>query len=124
LTEFGIKNWDKPKWGNPLLFGETDFTVRFADPMFPIQCATVVELRLQHMGDLYEKPHFTMDILISGGCKVWVKILCNKLPKGTPLRQIWSNISFGLCGSDVVLTLYCGEKKSTRESPLEIESRL
>jgi len=20
-------NWDKPKWGNPLLFGESDFTV-------------------------------------------------------------------------------------------------
>ena len=42
-----------------------------------------------------------------------------KLPKGTPLRQIWSNKSFGICGSDVVLTLYGGEKKSTRESPLE-----
>jgi len=60
--KFVLKNWDKPKWGNPLLFGETDFTVGFADPMsmFPIRCATVVELRLQQMGDFYEKPHFTM----------------------------------------------------------------
>ena len=41
--------------GNPLLFGETDFTVGFADPMFPIRCATVVELQLQQMGDFYEK---------------------------------------------------------------------
>jgi len=31
-----FKNWDKPKWGNPLLLGETDFTAGFADPMFPI----------------------------------------------------------------------------------------
>ena len=47
--------------GNLLLFGETDFTVGFADPMFPIRYATVVELLLQEMGDFYEKPHFTMD---------------------------------------------------------------
>jgi len=47
--------------GNPLLFGETDFTVGFADPMFSIRCATVVEVRLQQMGDFYEKPHFTME---------------------------------------------------------------
>ena len=50
-----------------------------------------------------------------------VKKFCTKLPKCTPLRQIWSNKSFGVCGSDVVLTLYGGEKKSrpTLESPLE-----
>jgi len=48
-----------------------------------------------------------------------VENFCAKLPKGTPLRQIWSNKSFGVCGSDVVLALYDGEKKSTRESPLE-----
>ena len=41
--------------GNPLLVGETDFIVGFADPMFPIRCATVVELRLQQMGDLKKK---------------------------------------------------------------------
>jgi len=46
IREFIFKNWDKPNWENPLLFGETDFTVGFADPMFPIPCATVVELRL------------------------------------------------------------------------------
>ena len=50
-----------PKWGNPLLFGETDFTVGFADPLFPIRCATVVGLRLQQMGDFYEKPHSTKE---------------------------------------------------------------
>ena len=36
IREFVFKNWCKPKWGNPLLFGETDFTVWFADPMFLI----------------------------------------------------------------------------------------
>ena len=85
IRELVFKIWDKPKWGNPSLFGQTDFTVGFADPMFPIRCATVVELRLQQMG--------------------------TKLRKGTPLRQIWSNKSFGICGSDIVLTLYSDEKK-------------
>ena len=61
IREFVFKNWGKQKWGNPLLYRETDFTVGFADPMFPIRCATVVELRLQQMGDLYEKPHFTIE---------------------------------------------------------------
>ena len=30
---------------------------------------------------------------ISGGCIVVVENFCTKLPKGTPLRQIWSNKS-------------------------------
>jgi len=42
---------------------------------------------------------------------VEVENFCTKLPRGTFLRQIWSNKSFGVCGSDVVLTLYGGEKK-------------
>jgi len=61
ITEFVFKNWDKPKWGNLSLFGETDFTVGLADPMFPIRCATVMELRLQQMDHFYEKPLFTME---------------------------------------------------------------
>ena len=48
-----------------------------------------------------------------------VENFCTELPKGTLLRQIWSNKSFGVCVSDVVLTLYGDEKKGTRESPLE-----
>jgi len=50
---------------------------------------------------------------------VGVKKFCTKLLKGTPLHQIWSNKLIGVCGSDVVLTLYSDEKKRTRESPLE-----
>ena len=42
--------------------------------------------------------------------------VCTKLPKVTPLRQIWSNKSFDVCGSSVVLTLYDGEKKKVREN--------
>jgi len=49
--------------GKPLIIWKIDFTVGFADPMFPIRCATVVELQLQQMVDFfYEKPHFTMEI--------------------------------------------------------------
>ena len=32
--------------GNPFIFGETDFTIGFADPMFSVQCTTVMELFL------------------------------------------------------------------------------
>jgi len=42
---------------------------------------------------------------------VGVENFCTKLPKGTLLRQIWSNKSFGVCGSYVVLTLESDEKK-------------
>jgi len=66
IRKFVFKNLDKPKWGNPLFWGKTDFAVGFADPMFPIQCVTFMELRLQQMGDFYEKPHFTMEILNFG----------------------------------------------------------
>ena len=117
IRELVFKIWDIPKWGNTLLFEETDFTVGFADPMFRIRCATVVELRLQQMGDFYEEAHFTME-------NFKFREVCSKITKGTPLRQIWSNKSFGVCGIDVVLTLYGGEKKSTRESPLETRCRL
>ena len=44
-------------------------------------------------------------------------IFGTKLPKGTPLPQIWSNKSFGVCGSDFVLTLESDEKiKKVREN--------
>ena len=62
IRKFVFKKSDKPKWGNLLFWGETNFTVGFADPMFPIQCATFMELQLQQMGDFYEKLHFTMEI--------------------------------------------------------------
>jgi len=54
MREF-FKIWDKQKQGNPLLFGETDFTVGFAVPMSLIRCATVVELRIQQIGILQWK---------------------------------------------------------------------
>jgi len=112
IKEFVFKNWDKPKWGHPLIFGETDSTVGFADPMFPIRYATVVELRLHQMGNFYEKPHFTMENYKFPEAVKWgFKFFCTKLPKDTLLRQVWWNKSFGGCGSDVVLTLYGGEKK-------------
>ena len=39
--------------------------------MFPIRCATIVELRLQQMGDFYEKPHFTMENFKFRGSVKW-----------------------------------------------------
>ena len=74
IKEFVLKNWDEPKWGNPLLFGETDFTVGFANPMFPIRCATVVELLLQQWAIFTKKRILQWKFYISGGCKVRLKI--------------------------------------------------
>jgi len=34
---------------------KTDFTIWFADPVFPIQCTTFVQLRLQKIGDFLTK---------------------------------------------------------------------
>jgi len=70
------------------------------------------------MGDLYEKPHFTTEnfkfLWLSVGVEnFWAK------EKGTPLHQIWSNKSFGVCASSGVLMLYGGEKNSTSECPLK-----
>jgi len=44
IKKFVFKNWDKSKWGKPLFFGETEFTIAFAAPMLPNQCTTFVEL--------------------------------------------------------------------------------
>ena len=57
IREFVFKNWDKPKWVTPY------YLEKLTLPMFPIRCATVVELRLQQMGDFYEKPQLCWDRL-------------------------------------------------------------
>jgi len=56
------------------------------------------------MGDFYEKLHFTME-----NVKFWAARHQWGL-KGTPLRQMWLNKSFGICSSSDVLTLYDAEK--------------
>ena len=47
-----------------------------------------------------------------------------ELPKSIPLRQIGSNKSFGVCGSDVVLKLYGDEKKVRENRHWKIESSI
>ena len=47
-----------------------------------------------------------------------VENFCTKLPKGTPLGQIRSNKSFGIRGSDVVLSLESDEKKKYARIPI------
>jgi len=89
IREFVFKNWDKPRWGNSSLFRETDFTVGFADPMFPIRCATVVELRLQQMGDFYEKPHCTIENFKFREAVKWgLKIFAPNYQKAHPYVQL------------------------------------
>jgi len=74
--------------GKPLIFGETDFTVGFADPMFTIQCATFMELRLQQMGDFYEKLHFTMEnFKFCGPVKWGLKIFAPYYQKAHPYAK-------------------------------------
>jgi len=70
--------------------------------MFPVQGSTFVELRLQTMGDFYEKPHFTMENYQFYQASDGVENFWTKVPKGTPLSQICSNKLFGVCGSSGV----------------------
>jgi len=56
--------------------------------MFPVPCATVVELRLQQMGDSYEKPHFTMEILKFRDAVKWgLKIFAPNYQKAHPYAK-------------------------------------
>jgi len=74
--------------GETPLFGVTGFTVVFADPVFPIQCATVVERRLQQMGDFYEKPHFTMENFKFWEAVKWgLKIFAPNYQKAHPFAK-------------------------------------
>ena len=71
-----------------------------------------MELRLQQKGDFYEKPHFTMENFKFWGPVKWgLKIFAPNYQKAHFYAKIWSNKSFGVCGSDVVLTLESDEKK-------------
>jgi len=49
--------------GKPLIIWRNWFYCWIWRPMFPIRCPTVVKLRLQQMGDFYEKPHLQWKIL-------------------------------------------------------------
>jgi len=64
IREFVFKNWSKPKRGNPLLFGGTDFTVGFADPMFSNRCATVAKI-LKGNPQFWEAPLTHGPVVIS-----------------------------------------------------------
>jgi len=68
------------------------------------------------MGDLRKTTFYYEKCLIWGNREWGFANFQSKVQKGTPLRQIWSNKSFGVCASMGVLTLYGGEK-STEERP-------
>jgi len=106
--------------GNPLLFVETDFTVGFADPMFPIRFATILEIRLQEMGDFYEKPHFTMENFKFREAVKWgLKIFAPNYQKAHPYAKSGRTNRLAYVAVTLLVTLNGDEKKSTRESPLE-----
>jgi len=53
------------------------------------RCATVVELRLQQMGDIDEKLHFTMENFKFRGVVKWgLKIFAPNYQKAHPYEQI------------------------------------
>jgi len=92
--------------------------------MFPIRCATVVEIRLQQMGDFYKNRILQWQILnfrglYSGG---W-KFLDQTTKRHTLTPNLVENIVWRMCQWRCFDTIRRREK-STRESPLEIERRL
>ena len=56
--------------------------------MFPIRCPTVVKLRLQQMGDFYEKPHLQWKNLKFREAVKWgLKILTPNYRKAHPYAK-------------------------------------
>jgi len=45
----------------PYFWKKTYFTIGFADPVLPVQCATILALLPQKIGDNYEKNAFYND---------------------------------------------------------------
>jgi len=66
------------------------------------------------MGDfLQEKKHILQwKILHYGRLEPGVENVRTKVPKGTPLRQIWSNKSFGVCASSETACTINGKRQS------------
>jgi len=93
--------------------------------MFPIRCATVMELRLQQMGDFYEKPHFIMENfkfreVVKWGLQMFAPNYqrAHRYAKSGRTNRLWQIV----CGSDVVLTQYGGNKKVRENRHWKIES--
>jgi len=105
-----IRDRCKPKLGNPLFLEKLILTFHLQ-----IQCF-LSKVQLLWSYDCRKKSHFTMDNFKFWEAVVEVKNCLTEVPKGTHLRQIWSNKSFGVCADSSVLR--CGEK-STQECPLE-----
>jgi len=79
--------------------------------MFPIRCATVVELRLQLMGDLYAKPHFAMKNFKFREAVMWaLKIFAPNYKKAHPYAKSGRTNRLAYV-ADVVLTLYPAARK-------------
>jgi len=105
--------------GKPVIIWRNWFYRWIRRPMFPIRCATFVELRLQQMGDFYEKPYFTMENCQFREAVKWrLKIFAPIYQKAHFYAK--SGRTNRLAFMAVALFWhYTPAKKSMRESPLE-----
>ena len=88
--------------GKPLIIGETDFTVGFADPMFPIRCATVVELRKISPFFLKYKVVYKKWLFCLMVYKIWILLLQTLLLQSMHKYQPRFHVSVRTtAGSDV-----------------------
>ena len=93
--------------------------------MFPIRCATVVELRLQQMGDIYEKPHFTMEnFKFREAVKQGLKFFAPNYQKAHPSAKSDRTNRLAYVAVTLFFDTIRRREKSTRESPLETRCRL
>ena len=103
--------------GKPLFWGKLTLPLDSQTQCFLFNVQPLWSYDYSNRVIFTKNPILQWKILNFGSCKVGVENFCTKLPKGTPLRQIWSNKSFGVCGSDFVLTLESDEKiKKVREN--------
>jgi len=110
--------------GKPFIFGKTDFTIGFADPIFLMQGGTFLELGLQTMGDFYEKPHFTME-----NFKYWkggwgLKIFGPKYQKAHPYAKSGRINCLAYVVVAVFIAIRRREKKAHEIADWKLESSI
>jgi len=98
--------------GKPLIIRRNWFYRWIRRPNVFYSMCNCCEATTTANGRFFTKMHFTMENLKFWGSVKWgLKIFAPNYQKAHPYAKSGSNKSFGVCGSDVVLTLSAARKK-------------
>ena len=93
IREFVFKNGDKLKWET--IYWRNWFYHRIRRPNLSYLIYNLWSYDCRKWW-FYDELHFTVKYFKFGGLGSRIENFWTKVPKGTPLRQIWSNKSFGV----------------------------